>query len=173
MSENGVQPPTPSISFEKFMINPIVTYLNHQILGGSFNYWNSQVSPHFSGRCLCVPALALRYFWDRGSGLTQWEHPDCQVNETVAVWRKKIGPRKPSPSFAQSDPIFRRNRWFRHSYLALKSIKTHINLLINMVSWEIPERNGVFFGGNIINTGEVPVVMAKITIRNHPKLIDK
>jgi len=57
--------------------------------------------------------------------------------------------------------------------LALKSIKTHINLLINMVSWEIPERNGVFFGGNIINTGEVPVVMAKITIRNHPKLIDK
>lgn len=27
----------------------------------------------------------IEYFWDRGSGLTQWEHPDCQVNETVAL----------------------------------------------------------------------------------------
>lgn len=27
----------------------------------------------------------IEYFWDRGSGLTQWEHPDCQVTETVAV----------------------------------------------------------------------------------------
>ena len=29
--------------------------------------------------------LAPRYFWDRGNGLTQWEHPDCQVTETIAV----------------------------------------------------------------------------------------
>ena len=35
-------------------------------------------------KCLC-----LRYFWDRRSGLTQWHHPGCQVNETVAAaWWK-------------------------------------------------------------------------------------
>lgn len=54
----------------------------------------------------------------------------------------------------------------------LKHIKTNINLVINMVSWEIPERNGGLkrehhqYGQS--PGGEV----AKITIRNHPKLID-
>ncbi|CAJ1336320.1 unnamed protein product [Effrenium voratum] len=27
----------------------------------------------------------LEYYWDRSSGLTQWEHPDCQVMETVSA----------------------------------------------------------------------------------------
>lgn len=28
---------------------------------------------------------SIEYFWDRRSGLTQWHHPGCQVNETVAA----------------------------------------------------------------------------------------
>lgn len=26
-----------------------------------------------------------RYFWDRKTGVTQWEHPGCQVPETVSA----------------------------------------------------------------------------------------
>eukprot|EP00435_Cladocopium_sp_Y103_P047354 s200_g13.t2 len=28
----------------------------------------------------------IEYFWDRGTGRTQWEHPECQVSETVAAF---------------------------------------------------------------------------------------